>query len=185
MIGYLKGIVKSVSNGKVILVTGGVGYLVSVPMRYPIKIGDEKEFYIHSHVREDAFNLFGFETEQEMSIFEMLINVSGVGPKTGLAILSAYSPTQIRKAIVTSDVEVFTSVSGIGKKNAQRIIVELRTKLGGESDDLDFGDVNTEVMAALGNWGFSQKEIKEALRDIDSSLPEAVQVKLALKNLRR
>lgn len=185
MIGYLKGTIKSCSNGKVVLVTGGVGYLVSVPTRSVIKVGAEAELYIHTHVREDAINLFGFSSGEEMAMFEMLINVSGVGPKTALALLSAESPASIRKAIVASEVELFTNISGIGKKNAQRIIVELRNKLGGDSDDLNFGDENSEVSAALGNWGFSQKEIKEALKTVDRTLPEAEQVKLALINLRR
>lgn len=184
MIGYLTGKIKTASNGKVILVTGGVGYLISVPLRYSIMVDDEKEFYIHTHVREDALSLFGFETDLEMQMFEMLTSVSGVGPKTGLSILSTYSPALIKKAIVDSDVEVFTSVSGIGKKNAQRIIVELRTKLGGESDSLEFGEVNTEVSQVLSNWGFSNKEIKLALKEVDRTLPEADQVKLALKYLK-
>lgn len=185
MIGYLRGVVKEVSKTGVILLCGEVGYLVKVPERisFKIKTGEKREFYIYTHVREDILALFGFESKDELNMFELLIGVSGVGPKIAMAILSNQTPEKIKKAILDGEIEVFTSISGIGKKNAQRIIVELRSKLGSNSEEIDFESNETEVIDVLVNWGFSKKQAFEAVKKLDPTLSDEEKIKLSLKNL--
>jgi holliday junction DNA helicase RuvA len=188
MIGYLKGIIKEISGSKIILLCQNIGYEILVPVKLLVNysVGDEAEFYIYTHVREDQLKLFGFEDNKEKQIFEIMIGVSGVGPKIGLLILSAASVGQIQKAISTADVAFFTNIKGLGKKGAQKIIIELKNKLGSLAE-LDLSDsevqVSNDVVEALITFGFKRRDILPVLAKIDSKLEESEQIKMALNEL--
>ena len=184
MIAYLSGNVLVVDKEGVVLLVNGVGYRVGMAVRRvaEFKVGEEKQLYIHTHVREDALLLYGFENAAELKLFETLIGISGIGPKTGLNIFNAGSGEQIIEAIREGKVEFFTAVPGIGKKNALRIVVELKSKLGGD-EKIELRDADAELVEGLVGFGFSRREAVEASKGIDRALPDAEKLKLALKNL--
>jgi len=167
MIAYLKGKILSKTATFVILETAGVGYKVFLPPTVVLNLrsDQEQEFFIHTHVREDQLSLYGFLTFDELELFELLLSVSGVGPKVGLAVISGGSATSIRSAIATGDVAVFTNVSGVGKKTAERIVLELKERIGEAGDggsSRNFSD-SLEALVAL---GYSQQEARSALKQI-------------------
>ncbi|HAV14818.1 MAG TPA: Holliday junction branch migration protein RuvA [Candidatus Pacebacteria bacterium] len=164
-----------------IMMCGGVGYGVHVaPHTIDALVGkSEATLHIHTHVREDALQLFGFLTREEKYMFELLLSVSGVGPKTALAITNG-SSADIVDAIQTNNVSFFTSFSRVGKKVAQKIIIELKSKLGG-IEDLALGDETphvSDIRAALESLGYSKMEVSKALRAIK---PEEVSIQQAIK----
>lgn len=190
MIGYLRGKVRSFSSKQLVIDVGGVGYLVfpsAEISKKQIKIDNEIEVYVHTHVREDQISLFGFGSQEELDLFKLLITVSGVGPKTALAVLSVGSANEIKNAVAMADVDFFNKVSGIGKKSAQRIIVDLKSKIG-SIEELDLsgenGLVNQEVIEALRGMGLMPKEAKEAVKTIDPKLPLGERIRLALRQLK-
>jgi holliday junction DNA helicase RuvA len=133
MISQLKGTILQKSATELVIDVHGVGYLVNIPLSTSEKIlgvGSETTILTHLHVREDAMILFGFATEAEREMFHLLISISGIGPKIALAILSGISPENLREAIRIGNVEAFTSISGVGRKTGERIILELRNKFG-------------------------------------------------------
>ncbi len=174
---------------QLVMVCGGVGYGVAVnettayalrtatPSTAPSTTG-QITLFIHTHVREDALELFGFATPEEKHLFETLLTVSGVGPKTALVITSA-SINEIRKAVEEGNVSFFVSFSRVGKKLAQKIIIELKSKLG-SLEDLDLSESKgqgVEVRQALETLGYADHEIRKALREVDIeslSLQEAI-----------
>jgi Holliday junction DNA helicase RuvA len=167
MIGFIQGVVYSIDNTTLILLTGGVGYKVTAPLPVTgnISEGDELSLYIHTHVREDQLALFGFSTKEELFLFEKLISVSGIGPKSALAMLSVHSPASLAEAIESGNTETLSHTPGVGKKTAEKIIIELKGKvahlLEGKTSD------NTlEVRLALEALGYSTKEIHLALKDL-------------------
>lgn len=167
---------------------GGVGYSVvpSASVRgKSLSTGLPLSLYIHTHVRENELKLFGFSTLEERQIFELLLTVSGVGPKTALSIVSAGGPNEVRRAIGTADVDHFTSIPGVGKKTSQRIIVDLKSKIGGigELDLSSDKSGSTELFVALKSMGFLSEEIKEVLKKVDKSMKLENQIKQALKQL--
>jgi Holliday junction DNA helicase RuvA len=139
----------------------------------------------HLHVREDALQLFGFADAAERDLFELLLGVSGVGPKAALAIVSGYAPDQVRRAVASGDRALFTSIAGIGQKTAERILIDLKDKVAalpapaasGESQPLD---EHTAARDALVGLGMSVAEAEAALRDIDDGLPVGERVRAAL-----
>lgn len=184
MIGFLSGIVKSVSGSKAILNVGGVGYTVSLPTNHGLTPNQPAQLYIHTHVREDEISLYGFSQESSLDLFEKLLGVSGVGPKSALTILSAAAPDHIKQAIIGSNLAFFTAISGIGKKGAQKIILELKPKLGRGQADLANLEGNSELDQALTNLGFSKNEIVSVISRIDQTEELGLQIKKALKLLR-
>lgn len=173
-------------RGKVVVMCGGVGYVVNMAADELVKIKAEDEFgvYVYTHVKEDEIALYGFKRREKRVIFERLLSVSGVGPKLALNALNTGTPDEIVKAVNQGEVEFFTAVSGIGKKNAQRIIVELQNKLGGVLEsELDLTPESDELLQALLSLGFNKREIVEVSKKIDSGLPIEQQVKQALRNL--
>ena len=136
MIGFLNGKIELLLNPNVIIDVNGVGYkvLVSEKTYSNLKLGENAKFFIHTHVREDEISLFGFLQAEELRLFEYLISVSGVGPKTALNIFSFGEKSEIENAIIKGDVSFFTSVPRLGTKNAQKIIIELKNKMGGLAD---------------------------------------------------
>lgn len=172
MIGRLTGIIDSHIHNPVIIDIHGVGYVVHVPERYlaSIKPGKQHVLFIHSHIREDAFDLYGFATQQELGLFELLLTVSGIGPKTALNIADR-GVESVETAVRKSDVDFFTTIPRLGTKNAQKIIIELKSKLG-SSKMLDLtGDESGEtkqMIDALATMGFDKHEIREALKKLDA-----------------
>ena len=190
MIGTLKGTIEYREDPSLIVDVNGVGYRVLVPSSVLAKIngvGESIKLFTHTHVREDLLELYGFTEPTDLKLFTHLISVSGVGCRTALGIFSVGSRHEIVQAISTGDVAFFTTVPRLGKKNGQKIIIELKNKLGA-GGDLDLSDAagseHGEVVEALKVFGFSQIEAYEALRGLDGQ-GETVQekIKLALKYL--
>jgi len=189
MIGTLKGTIEYREDPYLIVDVNGVGYrvLVSASVLSKInRIGESLKLYTHTHVREDLLELYGFSEPQDLKLFQYLISVSGIGCKTALAIYSVGGRKEIIQAIVENDVTFFTSVPRLGKKNAQKIIIELKNKLGGEGD-LDLsqdGNETQEVISALKNFGFTPLEARGAIKALKGA-GETVgeKVRLALKYL--
>lgn len=187
MIGSLKGTVTYKSSNYIILETSGVGYKVFVPptLLFTLKVGQPLDLVIYTHVREDQFTLFGFLTLPELDFFELLLTVSGVGPKSALGIMSLESLDMIKSAIVSEDPSVFTKVSGIGRKTAERVIVELKEKLKSEVSAVPIAKEHSDALDALVTLGYSQNEAREALKDLPADADLQSKVKAALKKLNR
>jgi holliday junction DNA helicase RuvA len=191
MIGFLNGSIELLLNPFVIVNVSGVGYkvLVSESVYSKLKLGENIKFFIYTHVREDEISLFGFLQAEDLRLFENLISVSGVGPKTALNIFSFGQRNEIESAIIKGDVSFFTSVPRLGTKNAQKIIIELKNKMGGLADlDLSGKDFeqNKEVIEALKTFGFSVSESQKAIREIKTpDLTTEDKIRFALKYLGR
>lgn len=189
MIGSLKGIIEYREDPFLIVDVHGVGYKVVVPLSVLTKIqgtGDTIKLFTHTHVREDVLELYGFTDPSDLKLFTYLINVSGVGCRTALGIFSVGSRQEIVQAISAGDVSFFTTVPRLGKKNGQKIIIELKNKLGGagEIDLSEGGDDNNEVIEALAGLGFTQLEARVAIKKIDGAGETvAEKVRLALKQM--
>ena len=189
MIGFLKGKVEFVDGLSIILDVNGVGYRVLVPSKIFLnaKIKEELKLFIYTHVREDTLDLFGFADLSDLKLFQQLISVSGVGPKTALSIFSFGERDSIIEAIIKGDVDFFTVVPRLGRKNAQKIIIELKGKLG-SLEELDLSGqtdgVSSEVLAVLKSFGFTSKESQDALRAVGKNAETTEEkIRLALKYL--
>ncbi len=191
MIGYLKGKIFSVKPTQVVIDVSGVGYIVNISLNTFEKIsGNENaELFIHTHVREDAFSLFGFSSEVEKEMFELLISVSGIGPKLALSVFSGIKVDDLRTAISRGDLNRMCAIPGIGKKTAERLIVELKQKVEKISESIK-GDESyssrNEAVAALVSLGYNQKVAEKSVRDATDISPNASLeeiIKQALKNL--
>jgi Holliday junction DNA helicase RuvA len=189
MIGSLSGNIELLLNPYVLVDVSGVGYkvLVSEKIYSNLKLGEKIKFFVYTHVREDEISLFGFLNAEELKLFENLISVSGVGPKTALNIFSFGSKSEIEGAIIRGDVSFFTSVPRLGTKNAQKIIIELKNKMGGLGElDLSGKDFtqNKEVIEALKTFGFSVSETQKALREIkETNITTEDKIRFVLKYL--
>lgn len=185
MIAFIKGKILSKGENFVVLETGGVGYKIfCIPSIAEMAAGTEISLHTYMHVREDAQQLFGFKTEDQLDFFELLITVSGVGPKMALAILSAGDPETIKQAISAQDPAMFTKIGGVGKKTAEKIILELKDKLGiSKAAIRASGSGSEDLIMALENLGYSNREIKEAITKLDHNLPTEQKLRQALKIL--
>ena len=172
MIGFLKGEVFLRVDNSIILDVKGVGYKVLAASDVLSKAnkGASLELFIYTHVREDNISLFGFLDSLDLKLFENLIGISGIGPKTAMAIFSTGARNTIVNAIIKGDVDFFTSVPRLGRKNAQKIIIELKNKFGGDGEidllEYDSKD-NKEIISGLESFGFSKKEAINAIKEID------------------
>ena len=167
MIGSIRGKITLKTEKFLIVETNGVGYKVNISPDTLSKMKKDSEvfLFIHTHVREDTLDLYGFLERQELEFFEMLINISGIGPKGALAILGVASIETLRKAIGTGDTSYLTKVSGIGKKTAEKIVIELRDKMGTELKGSALqGEL--DALEALKSLGYSQNEAREALKKV-------------------
>ncbi len=190
MIALLKGIVDSRIDPHLIIDVHGVGYKVLPSHQVVSKlqgVGSEIKLYIYTHVREDLIELYGFDDAQDLRLFEQLISVSGIGPKTAIGIFTVGSRNGIINAVATGDITFFTSVPRLGKKNAQKLIIELKGKLG-SIEDLDLSDnqdlVHDDVIAALKNFGYSMQEAVGAIRATQQEgATTSEKIRLALKYL--
>jgi Holliday junction DNA helicase RuvA len=194
MIAFLTGRVSAKAASYALLDVGGVGYKLAMTTGSLAALpaeGDEVTVWTHLYVREDELSLFGFENEAEKESFEQLITVSGVGPKVALATLSALSPDALAAAIASGDDATIATVPGIGKKTAQRIILDLKDKLGlqglgsgGLTKSLGSSAAFSEATDALLSMGFSSPEISAALREFDGGSSDAqALLKHALRRL--
>jgi Holliday junction DNA helicase RuvA len=191
MIGFLNGTIELLQRPFVITDVHGVGYkvLVSDSVYSKLSLGEKIKIFTYTHVREDALDLFGFLEAEDLGLFESLLTVSGVGPKTALNIFSFGERKDIVEAIIKGDVSFFTSVPRLGTKNAQKIIIELKNKMGAGQDlDLSGKDLleNAEVVQALKNFGFSVSEAQKAVREVKKDgISTEERIRLALKALGR
>ena len=193
MLAYLKGKVLAKKTKYLILLTNDVGYQVFANEKTlsKLKDGQEAELYIHHHVKEDAQDLYGFLTLPELELFKNLIAISGVGPKSAINVLAAASVEQVIQAIVAEDPALLRTVSGIGAKTAERIVVELKSKLGSlykESSGLGLAAApqDVEVIEALLGLGYARREIAEIIKAIPNELTATeTRLKEALKLLAR
>jgi Holliday junction DNA helicase RuvA len=167
---------------------GGVGYrLAATPTAVKKADGaDEVTLETHLHVREDAMQLYGFADAGERELFEQLLAVNGVGPKVALAIVSGYSAGELRRAIVREDAALFETIPGIGRKTAQRVVLELKEKIAplaavADAPHLGAGDGHLVARDALVELGYSAAEAEKRLADVDPDLPPAERVRLALR----
>jgi Holliday junction DNA helicase RuvA len=183
MIGYLEGQIKYATTGKVILFCNGIGFTVSLPNNLAFLKGQKVELYIHTHLREDNLALFGFSTPEDLSLFETLIGVNGIGPKIGLAMFTSASAEMIKQAISSSNLTFFTSIPGVGKKTAQRIILDLKSKISKGDVNMDNLEGNSELVDSLVGLGFQKSEISQIITQVDSSQSISTQIKSALKLL--
>ncbi len=191
MISSLKGTVQEILEHALILDVQGVGYeVVAVPsLLQKIRVEDSLMLYTHLHIREDAHTLFGFSSLQERKLFRKLISVSGIGPKSAMAALSAAPMPQLVQAIHMEDYKVFDAVPGIGPKTAKRLVMELRNAIDAEEFQVESGDSNAssqrgdlisalealgysskEILAHLGNRDYSSMTLQEAVRDVLKSM---------------
>lgn len=170
MISILKGKVEFLGNGFVILNVNDVGYKISLSASLitEAKIGEEKKYFTYTHVKEDILALYGFASYNELGFFELLLSVSGVGPKAALNILSAAPFDRIKESISKQDPALLYSVSGIGKKTAEKIVIELKNKLGVLAEGNIFNNAtdSEDIVYALEELGYSRSEIIKALSSI-------------------
>jgi holliday junction DNA helicase RuvA len=188
MIASIQGKVASTGRDHVVLVTGGIGYKIFAPYTTLERIDSSGETFLHTVliVREDSMTLFGFATTVEREVFDILLAVNGVGPKLALAILSTLSIDNLRNAVISDRSEVLTRVPGIGKKTAQKILIDLKDKLkiGLDAAPVDaFDDVNSDVLDALIVLGYSIVEAQTAIQSLPIDAPRTVEdrVRLALQ----
>lgn len=187
MIGFLSGTIKYLGPNYLILLTkDGVGYKIHLKANSE-KLKSNVEYFIYQHLREDRSELYGFKTPQELNFFETLITVSGVGPKMATNILANLSVEKISQAIVTNDVAIFTSISGVGKKLAGKIILELKPNLAkGEAMDFSALEGQSDLVDALESLGYKKREILPYLSKIPAKLKSTEEkVKWILKNLKK
>ena len=182
MLAYIKGTLAYKGNDSIIVETGGIGYRVAVPVNAleTLKAGSEIKVHTYLHVREDAWLLFGFLTEEDLKMFEQLLKVSGVGPKAAMSLVSHIPPSRFGLAVLTDDADAFTKAPGIGKKTALRIILELKDKLKKEQGEelktlaagADWGERPAgkiqEAVSALLMLGYSSQEANRAVSSVYS-----------------
>lgn len=183
MIGYLKGKIIHQDLKSVILDVSGVGYKIFTSLAsLDSSKNDIQEFWTYLAVRENAMDLYGFTTKEELGFFELLITVSGIGPKSAMGILSVASVSNLRNAIVSGDTSHLVKVSGVGKKNAEKIVVELKDKLVSSGEEYHVsGDV--DVIEALKSLGYGEREAREALKKVIGENSTSEKIKKVLKIL--
>lgn len=188
MIGRLEGRIQEVDPGRVIVDVAGVGYLVSTTLRAVQQLagGAAAALLIHTQVKDDAIELFGFPTADELEAFQRLIAVAGVGPKIALAVLSSLPPDELASVVAAGDVARLTMTPGVGKKTAQRILLELKGKLTPSAGP--GGDLRGDAASALVNLGYRQSQAMKAVEDVmaDNPADDVGEIlRLALQRLTR
>ena len=193
MINYIKGTITEINPTSVTIETGGIGYFVNISVNTFSKLDGKSEFKIlvQEVIREDSHQLFGFADKEERDIFRLLISVSGIGANTARMMLSSLNPLEVEKAILESNVNVLKSVKGIGLKTAQRVIVDLKDKVGkqssaGEIFTFEDNTKREEALSALVMLGFAKSAVSKVLEKIireEKNLTVEDLIKRALKNL--
>jgi Holliday junction DNA helicase RuvA len=178
VIASLRGIIQAISEQSLILDVNGVGYLVHVPatLTQPCYIlGNTLLLYTHLHVRENEIALYGFRTQSELELFLTLLTVPGIGPRTALAVISVFSPETLRDAISRGDITALTRVPGIGRKTAQRLLVDLNDKIvigHNQEFGLQLNTTDSDAMNALTALGYSIVEAQQALRQVPADISQ-------------
>lgn len=188
MISYLKGTVLNKLSNSIILLVNNIGYKIYIGDIFydSLKNNSEAEIYIYHVVREDASDLYGFKTLEELDLYEMLLSVSGVGPKSAMNVLSIASISDIKESIVRGDSGLLVKVSGIGKKTAERLVLELKDKLlkNGSYNLDNNSSLSSDDIDALMSLGYSLPEAREALNQVDPSISDvSSRIKEALKKM--
>lgn len=183
MINSLNGRVTALLSDSLILEIGGVGLQVFVPaaVRQKTHLGESVFLHTYLVVRQDALSLYGFETGEEREFFLLLLEVNGIGPRLALAVLSTLSPDAIRRAVFHEQAEVFNRVPGVGKKTAQKILLQLQDRLpsvAGLPGEAEMSDLDAEILAALTSLGYSVVEAQAALQSIPRDTPQDLEERL-------
>lgn len=197
MIGYLNGKIKFLSADDCIIDVNGVGYRVSVDAqtRQDLKLDSPAEFFVHTAVREDAINLYGFKNRATFELFETLLTVSGIGAKSALAIVGKISASDFASAVARQDLTALTKLPSVGKKSAQRILLELKDKMDGIAEDIsdmadfipaeNFSSSFDEATDALSALGYTSAEISAVFKKAPKNSTTEQLIKFALKELNR
>lgn len=185
MLAHLKGKVIDKSEKYLVLDVEDVGYKIFATLETIEKapVGEERALWIHHAVREDASDLYGFYTKEELDFFELLISISGIGPRTALGILNVTTVSALKKAVSSRDTSHLIKVSGIGKKNAEKIVLELKDKFGDEGKDGAGLKEEVDALEALKSLGFSHSDAREALKKTTDGASTGARIKEALKIL--
>lgn len=172
MIGSLDGVVRGIVRATVVIEVAGVGYGVSTPAATLAKAKEGEHVFLWTHlaVRENAHDLYGFETKEELSWFELLLTVSGIGPRSALAIMNAVDVKTLERAIARNDVSVLGNAFGIGKKTAEKIVLELKEKVRAVDDGESSESPDGDVVQALVGLGYSLREAREAVRALPNDV---------------
>ncbi len=190
MISSLSGTVRYKGLHHLVVDVGGVGYKVAVPTDLALEATPSSPVFLWTHlsVRENALDLYGFRELETLEVFELLITISGIGPKTALGILNVATPNMLRQAVASGDTSYLTRVSGIGKKNAEKIVLELRDKLKVSEEDSSTNSAQVraegDALEALVSLGYTERDAREALKQVPKNITGASErVKAALKVL--
>lgn len=189
MISYLKGKILNKGQNYIIVEVNSIGYkvFVNAAMLADFNVGADAEIYTHQYVREDALDLYGFRSLAELEFFELLISISGIGPKSALGVLAIASVVDIKDSIARGDSHLLTKVSGIGRKTAERVVLELREKIGKAIDigqQSGGGSVSGDEIDALMALGYSMQQARDALRSVDVEIKDSGErIRAALKKL--
>ncbi|HOZ56165.1 MAG: Holliday junction ATP-dependent DNA helicase RuvA [Parcubacteria group bacterium ADurb.Bin316] len=190
MIAYLKGKIQNKGRGYIILLVGNVGYQVFVSAaRYvELDINQEAEMYVHEHIKEDAQDLYGFNSMAELEMFELLLSISGVGPKSALNTLSIASLDDLKTTIAQGDPSLLIKVSGIGRKTAERIVLELKDKVGiltyGSPSAESSVNIASDEIDALMALGYTLQQARDALKQVDPKITESGErIRAVLKSI--
>lgn len=188
MIGYLSGKIIEKDDSTAVILVGGVGYSVQlpVPVLGKTKIDDVISLFTYTYVREDVLALYGFPQKEELDFFKLLLSVSGIGPKVALAVISSYPVEKIKNSIAKGDPNLLSGVSGVGKKTAEKAVVELKGKIGYKDtgSGASSGSENEDVYDALISLGFQRQEIAESLARLpDSVSGSEAKIKEILKTI--
>ena len=198
MFAYIKGSLEEKSNGYVVIETGGIGYKIFMSNTSIGRLGELREIvkvYTYYYVREDNISLYGFISKEELTMFELLLSVSGIGAKSAITMLSNIAPSSFALAVISNDIKQLTKIPGIGSKTAQRIVLELKDKLKTDTAiskteetivAIKQDNISDDAIAALQMLGYNRKEIDKVLEKIDTSaLGTEDVIRAALKYLGR
>lgn len=186
MFGHITGKIFDLKGARAVIDVHGLGFNINSTLAYLSKLrtGSEASFWVHTAVRENSIELYGFETEEELRVFELLLTVSGVGPKSGLAILSVAGVKAIEQAVATEDTSALVKISGIGRKTAEKIVLELNGKLGLSQDGGTLTSEDVDVFEALKSLGYRERDIQETIKNLPEGLTGTNEkIKYALSNL--
>lgn len=186
MIGRLRGTLASITASGIVIDVGGIGYEVAVnpdTVSGLPTVGEEVVVHTHLQVREDDMSLFGFAGPADRDLFRVIISASGVGPKVAMALLATLGSDRLRRAILHEDVSALSTAPGVGKRSAQKLILELRPKLADAEAEMVIASGSAQVHQALEQLGYRPEEIKEVLSDLDADEPVEAQIRSALRAL--
>ena len=191
MISFIKGKIINKGQGLVVVEVNNIGYKVFVnPTKYAeLEIGQEIEIYTHQYVREDTLDLYGFKSIEELEMFELLISISGIGPRSALGVLAIANTVEIKESIICGDSALLTKVSGIGRKTAERIVLELREKIDSKESGIrnkepGLSKTRGDEIDALMVLGYSMSQARDALQQVNSKIKDSGErIKEALKKL--